>query len=695
MLMAVVLMMILTVLIIPVPTPLLDLLLALSIGLGILVLLLTVQIKRPMQLSSFPSLLLILTLFRLSMNVATTRQILLEGYAGKVIESFGEFVVGGNYFVGAVVFLILTVINFMVITKGSGRIAEVAARFTLDSMPGKQMSIDADLNSGLIDEKEAVKRRTDLYKQSDFFGAMDGASKFVRGDAVAGLIITIINIAGGFAVGMLQQGMDAGEALRKYTLLTIGDGLVSQIPALIISTAAGMLVTRSAAENSLGMEVGKQLFVRSKPMMITGGILSVLALLPGLPFLPFVMLGCGIGAVGYAMRDFNPDSEKTTGAGPEESGTVKALGAGKKGALPVAGQPKAIPGVSLIDLEIGFGLVAFVDSKYGGRLIDRIGVVRGQLAEELGVVLPPVNVRDNVKLKNTEYCIRIRGIECGRGVVRPGMFLAINSGGLDPMKEFPQVREPAFGFEAYWIPEEKKEFAEAKGYTVVDCTSVITTHLAEVAKTRVSEMLTRQDVSDMIDGIKESNSSIVQDLIPGKVGVGTVHRVLQKLLDERVSVRDLPMVLESISDRADKTQNSAVLAEFVRKSLGGQICHQYLGPDGVLHAISLHPDVEAHIKAGIRREANELGSLTMDPSLARRMLEVLGSVLKKVRETGVDPVLLCSPLIRAQMRQLTSHEYASMPVISFAEVPDRMQVNMEGVVEVSGITGPGTQEAAA
>lgn len=693
--MALVLMMILAVLVIPVPTPLLDLMLSLSIGLGVLILMLTVQIREPLQLSSFPSLLLLMTLFRLSLNVATTRQILLEGYAGRVIESFGDFVVGGNYFVGAVIFLILTTINFMVITKGSGRIAEVAARFTLDSMPGKQMSIDADLNSGLIDEKEAVRRRTELSRSADFFGAMDGASKFVRGDAVAGLIITLINIAGGFAVGILQKGMVASEALRSYTLLTIGDGLVSQIPALIISTAAGMLVTRSASENSLGMEVGKQLFVKAKPMMITGGILAAMSLVPGLPFLPFMILGASIGATGYVIKT-KLDAEEKEESKPALGGPgQKALEGKGKAALPVAGKPKSIPGVSLIDLEIGFGLVPFVDSKQGGRLIERVGVVRSQIAEELGIVLPAVNVRDNIKLKNTEYCIRVRGIECARGVVRPGMLLAINSGGLEGFKDIPPVKEPAFGFEAYWIPEEKKEFAEAKGYTVVDCTSVITTHLAETAKNNTAELLTRQDVSDMIDGIKESHPATVQELIPNKISIGGVHRVLQRLLDERVSVRDLPLILENISDHVEKTQDPVILGEFARKALGAQICHQYLGPDGVMHAIGLHPDVESSVKRSIRRENSEIGSLVMEPSLARRMLDQIGKVLRKVRDTGVEPILLCSPLIRVQLKQLMAHDYSATPVVSFAEIPDRVSVNMEGIVEVPEMSIPAAQEALA
>jgi len=671
------LMLILAVIIVPVPTPLLDLMLVLSIGLGVLVLVLTTQIRDSLHLSSFPSLLLILTLFRLSLNVATTRQILLRAFAGNVIQAFGDFVVGGNYVVGIVVFLILVIINFMVITKGSGRIAEVAARFTLDAMPGKQMSIDADLNSGIIDERQAIERREQIARESEFYGAMDGASKFVRGDAVAGLIITAINIVGGFCIGMLQQDMSAGEALRTYTILTVGDGLVAQVPALVISTAAGMLVTRAAADSPLGSEIGKQLFLKSRPLLITGGILGSMAFVPGLPFVPFLALGGALAGVGAAARKAEgAESEEDTS---QEGEGARAVGEGPARSLPAAGM-KQLPGLSQMDLEIGFGLVPLVDRKQGGKLIDRIGMVRGQIAEELGFVLPPVNVRDNMELKNNGYRIKVRGLAAGSGAVRPDSLLAISPDGEVHLEGYPKVREPAFGFEAHWIPEEKRELAESEGLTVVDCASVITTHLAEVAKARAAEVMTRQDVSDMIEELKESHSSVIQELIPNKVSVGVIHRVLQGLLRERVPIRDLPLILETVADQVDRTQDVDLFVEFCRRALGGHICRPHLDPNGALPAVGCHPDAETVLRESIQREGSELGTIVLEPSLAREMLDSIGEAVAGARKKGFEPVLLCSPLIRHQLRQLIAHDLPDVTVVSFAEVPDSAKVDMVGMV---------------
>ncbi len=685
--MAVVLVAIVGMLIIPLSPFMIDVLLVVSIGISLLILVITTQLEEPLQLSSFPSLLLMVTLFRMALNVATTRQILLSGFGGNIIQAFGDYVVGGNYIVGCVVFLILVVINFMVITKGSGRIAEVAARFTLDAMPGKQMSIDADLNSGLIDEKTAIERRKKLSRESDFFGAMDGASKFVRGDAVAGIIITLINVIGGFAVGMLQRGMSAGDALSHYTLLTIGDGLVTQIPALIISTSAGMIVTRAASDRTLGMEVGSQLFMRAKPMMITGCLLGSTALLPGMPFVPFMLLGAVVGATGYGVMKSGLETKVK-----DQATQQKVVGAGKEGGKQglLTGGEKKIPGISLVDLEIGFGLVQFVDNREGGKLIDRIAMVRGQLAEELGMILPPVNVRDNIKLKNTEYSIRIRGLEVARGFVRPGQWLAINPGNAPAMEGLLPVKEPAFGFDAYWLPSEKKDFAEGKGYTVVDCTSVITTHLAEMAKRAAADILTRQDVSNMIDQVKETAPSVVQELVPAKFPVGGIHRVLQRLLAERVSIRDLPLILESISDHIARTQDPVLLSEFCRKALGGHICLSYVGADGTMAGLSVHPNLETLVKKSVRREGNDAGMLIMDPSLAKAIVDIIKTTVQSARSQGLEPAILCSPIIRVHLRHLIEHELSSTPVISFAEVPDAVSVNMIGFVQA-----PAIQEAKA
>ncbi len=686
------LMLVLGVLMIPIPAPLLDILLVLSIGSSILVLIFIIELSDPLEFSSFPSVLLLLTLFRLSLNVATTRQILLNAFGGTVIQAFGDFVIGGNYVVGIVIFCILMVINFMVITKGSGRIAEVSARFTLDAMPGKQMSIDADLNQGLINEQEALARRKKLTKEADFYGAMDGASKFVRGDAVAGLIITLINISAGFAIGMLQKDMTAGEALARYTILTVGDGLVASIPSLIISTAAGILVTRAAADEDLGTEVAQQLFVRPKQLLITGGILSLIALVPGLPFLPFIVLGGSVGGLGWSIARrkgaASPEADEKKGLAAGPGGEARALDDKKKPeALPSsAAGLKNVLAVSPMDLEIGFGLVPLVDRNQGGKLIDRIGMVRTQIAEELGMVLPPVNVRDNVNLKNTEYCIRIRGLEVARGSVRPGSLLAIDPSNEMKLDGYMPVREPAFGFQAYWIPESKRDLVESKGLTVVDCSSVITTHLAAVVKRFAADILTRQDVNDLIEQIKQTHSAVVQELIPNKMTVGNIHRVLQGLLREKVSIRDLAIILETLADNAGRTQDAGLLIELCRRALGGHICREYLMGDGVLKAMGLHPNLETLIRKATHKE----GGVALSPAMAHEMLESLRSALEGARRRGVEPVLLCSPSIRPQIRQMTQHDFRDTAVISFAEVPDSVQVDM-----VSMIPAPQGSEAEA
>jgi flagellar biosynthesis protein FlhA len=684
-LMGVSLFIILSILIVPVPTPILDLLLVLSIGSAVLVLILTTQIQDALQMSSFPSLLLILTLFRLALNVATTRQILLQGFGGHVVQSFGEFVVGGNYVVGVVIFLVLVTINFMVITKGAGRIAEVAARFTLDAMPGKQMSIDADLNAGLITEKEALTRRERLSQEAEFYGAMDGASKFVRGDAIAGIIITAVNIVGGFAVGVMQQGMSAGQALATFTILTVGDGLVSQIPALVISTAAGMLVTRISTNASIGADVGGQLFLRPRPLLMTGGILGLIALVPGLPFLPFALLGAAIGGTGLLVS-----KNKGKEAEPAEKEALPAArGRGKQvagkesaGALP-PGEAKLVPEVSPLDLDIGFGLVPLVDQKRGGKLIDRIGQVRAQIAEELGFLLPPVNVRDDMSLKNNQYAIKVRGVRMADGHVRPGSLLAINPGGAEPMEGVPPVREPAFGFEAYWISEGLKDAAEAKGMTAVDCTSVITTHLAEQSKIHAWRMLTRQNVSAMIDRVKETQASVVEELIPAKMSIGGVHRVLAGLLKERAPIRDLGLILETLADNAHRTQDTAVLVELCRRALGSQITQQRIAADGALPAIGLQPQVESTLTSSIRADAGTLGMLTLEPTLARRVVDGLIEAVKMARDEGVEPVLLCAPGLRPHLRELISHDLPAVSVLSFLEVPDAVNVKVVGMAALA------------
>ena len=687
------LMVVLAVLFFPVPPMMLDLLLSVIIALAVLVMVYAMSITSPLELSAFPSILLLLTLFRLAMNVATTRQILLLGYAGKLIEAFGEFVVGGNYIVGVVIFLILVIINFKVITKGSGRIAEVTARFTLDAMPGKQMSIDADLNQGLIDEKEAVRRRENLRKEADFYGAMDGASKFVQGDAVAGLIITAINIGAGFAIGMTMREMTATESLARYTILTIGDGLVSQIPGLIISTAAGVIVTRAASDDGLGTQLAKQLLVKPKQMMITGGILAAIALVPGLPALPFLALSAAVGGVGYAMRNKTPGEAAAALGGAKARGALKGKGAaggkeeeaGKEGAkpsLPPGSDYSSVTSVSPMDLEIGFGLIPLVDRQQGGRRIERISNVRMQIAEELGIMLPPVNVRDNVELRNTEYLIKIRGLDMARDFVHPGSLMAIDPSGELKMEGFRSAKEPAFGFSAYWIPEGKRELAESRGFTVVDCASVVTTHLASVVKRHAADILTRQDVSNMIDQVKQHNPAVVQELIPAKMNIGSIHRVLQGLLRERVSIRDMVIILETLADHSGKTQETALLAELCRRALGGHIARTYLMPDGRLKAIGLHPRLEEMIRQQSRKDSVAFGPLVMDPSVAQQVLGKVKERIEEAKNSGMEPVLVCSPSIRPQVRQLIQHDFPDTAVISFAEIPDQTPVDMLNLIPV-------------
>jgi flagellar biosynthesis protein FlhA len=470
-------------------------------------------------------------------------------------------------------------------------------------------------------------------------------------------------------------------------LLTIGDGLVSQIPALVISTGAAMLVTRAASNDTLGTEVGRQVFLRARPMMMTGGILAALALVPGLPFLPFLLLGGAMGGVGLLVQSRHLEEKAEA---QEKAGLALAAAGGggrAKGALPASEKEKAkkIPPMSAVDLEIGFGLVPLVDAKQGGKLIERIGLVRGQLAEELGFVLPPVNVRDNMRLKNTEYCIRIRGVETVRGTVRPGFWMAICPPGGAKLEGFATVKEPAFGFDACWIPEDKKEQAETRGLTVVDCASVVTTHLAEIAKRHAADIVSRQDVSDMIDQLKESHPSVVQELIPNKFPIGGVHRVLQRLLRERVSVRDLSLVMECITDHVARTQDPGLLAEFCRKELGPHICLNYQAADGTLSALGLHPDAEALIKKSTRREANELGMLIMEPVQARALLDSLRTSLETARKNGHEPLVLCSPLVRPQFRYLIEHDFSGTAVLSFAEVPDSVSVNMVGMIQAPAV----------
>jgi flagellar biosynthesis protein FlhA len=682
-----VLLLVLAVMFIPIPTVMLDMLLVINIAVSILMMVYIISIKDPLEFSSFPTVLLMVTLMRLSVNVSSTRQILINAFAGDVIEAFGDFVVGGNYLVGLVIFAIIVVINFKVITKGSGRIAEVAARFTLDSLPGKQMSIDADLNQGIISEKEAILRREKLVKESDFYGAMDGASKFVSGDAIAGLIIIALNILAGFAVGMTQKGMGAGEALSRYTILTIGDGLVSQIPALVISTAAGVLVTRATSDGDLGSEVKGQLFCRPRPMMLTGGMLAAAALVPGLPFFPFMLVGGVSAGMGFALlkkqdrAKARPLADSKAPAGQLDDGKTGKAGAAAppQPIEPTAKAFKDILSVAPMELKIGFGLVSLVDRTQGGHLIDRIGNVRQQVAEEMGVIIPPVNVQDDMALSSNAYRVLVRGLEVARYTVIPGSLLAIDPSGETELEGFQKTEDPSFGFTAYWVPETRRSVAEARGLTLVDPASVITTHLATLVRAHASELLGRQDVSDLIDQMKDSHKAVVEELIPNKLEIGSVHRVLQELLKEQVSIRDLPIILETLADSATQTKDIGLLTELSRNALGGTITQPYLNPEGSLKAIGLHPDLEQLLK----ESGSSIGSTTtlrMDPELARKVLDNMVLAVSTAREAGIEPVLIASPAVRRFAKQLAQCEMKNLPVLSLGEVPEWADVDIINMI---------------
>ncbi len=663
---------VLAVMLIPLPPWLLDLLLTFNLTFSILVLLVSLFILRPLEFSVFPSLLLIATLFRLSLNVASTRLILLHGdegptAAGRVIGAFGHFVVGGSYVVGAVVFLILVVVQFVVITKGAGRIAEVAARFILDAMPGKQMSIDADLNAGLIDEAEARARRREIAQEADFYGAMDGASKFIRGDAVAGILITLINIVGGLIIGIVQQGLEPMEALQTYTLLTIGDGLVTQIPALVISTAAGIVVTRAASDSDFGRAFAGQLLSSPRAMAITAALLLLLGLIPGLPHLPFFLLATVTGSVALSGYKAHPVS------------------LGKEREEAAAARPERVEQVLPVDpleLEVGYGLIPLVDEKQGGDLLERIRRIRRQFAADLGFVVPPVRIRDNLRLPAEGYAIKVRGVEVGSGVIRMGHFLAMDPGTASGPVEGMETREPAFGLPARWIPADQKERAQVLGWTVVDPPSVIATHLSEVIRQHARELLSRQAVQTLLDTLKTTHPAVVEGVVPNLLPLGTVHRVLQNLLSEGVSIRDLPTILEALADAASITKDPGLLTEQVRQALGKAICRTHLPPDGVLKVLTFSPRTETLIleALGSREEGVPFA---LEPRLAQRLIQAIAQVLERLKPQGTLPVLLCSPSIRRHVRSLLEQSLPHLPVLSYAEIAPQVSIRSVGMVEVT------------
>ncbi len=664
--------------ILPVGPFLLDGFLSISIALSLLILLVILYVKEPHDFTGFPTLLLFITLFRLALNIASTRLILIDGYAGHIIEAFGNFVVRGNYVVGLVIFLILVVINFIVITKGAGRIAEVAARFTLDAMPGKQMAIDADLNAGVINESEARGRRLKVEQEADFYGAMDGASKFVRGDAIAAVLITLINIIGGFAIGIMQKGMSVPDALQRFTLLSIGDGLVSQIPALITSTAAGILVTRAATKESLGIELSRQLLLFPRAMTILTVMLLVFAAVPGLPLFPFLALAGITGFLARSLRD-----EKAVAA--LMAGPAKAEGAAGKGDSP-PGQAKpdsanqgagdkieTLLNIDTLQIELGYGLVGLADRSKGGDLLDRVTGVRKTFAQEMGVIIPPIRLRDNLQLEPNQYRFLLKGQPIAAGELLAGHWLAMNATNSKiQLKGVPTV-EPVFKLPATWVTDVERKNAEISGYTVVDAASVLVTHLSETAKRHCHEILTRQDVQALLDNLKQTHSTVVSELIPALLTVGQVQRILQNLLAEGVSIRNLATILEKVSDAAAATKNPDELAEYARRALGPQITKGFQDENGKLKVITLDPRLEQQLLQGVRQTPSEI-TMYVDPKLARHVMESLSQRVQKMLADGLPPLVLTAPHLRLPFRRFFETTFSDLSVLSFPEIPPRIEI---------------------
>lgn len=666
------------VMLIPLPTAMLDVLLAANLAFAAVIMVTTMFVTSPLEFSVFPSLLLATTLFRLVLNCATTRLILTAGdrggdpllAAGHIIKAFGDFVAGGSLAVGVIIFLILIVIQFVVITKGASRISEVAARFTLDGMPGKQMAIDADLNAGLINEGEARRRREIITHEADFYGAMDGASKFVRGDAIAGVIITLVNVIGGLAVGMLQYDWTLGQCLHIFTKLTIGDGLVTQMPAFIISISSALIVTRSTSKSNMGEELISQLTDKPRAMIVAAALLGMLALTP-LPKIPLMVLaGCCLGIARIVSQSrkreskANVDAQKATASAAPKSEKIESL-------LPV----------DRLELEVGYALIRLVDAKQGGDLLQRISMIRRQVALELGIIVPSVRIRDNVRLEPNEYSIKIKGIEVARGKAYPDQFLAMDSGATTGKLGGETTREPAFGLPAVWIPAGRKEQAEMMNYTVVDASSVLATHLTEVIKTYAAELLTRQELNTLLDTVKEKSSAVVEEVMAGQLKAGDIQKVLQALLQERVPIRDLETILETLADWGRRTQDLEVLTEYVRNTLARNICAQYRDEEGKLRCVTLDPALEDLVNRHVER--TERGSfLTLPPGLAQRMVKAVTDQLQYVLQVGGHPVVLCSPQIRLQLRQLLATQIPNVAVLGYNEIVKGIHIESLGMVSI-------------
>jgi len=678
-------------LILPLPAFLLDALLAVSIGLSLLILLLITYVKEPAEFSVFPTLLLGITLFRLALNITSTRLILVHGYAGHIIDSFGKFVVQGNYVVGTVVFAILVIINFVVITKGAGRIAEVAARFTLDALPGKQMAIDAELNAGIIDEAKAMERRKKLQKETDFYGSMDGANKFVRGDAIAGILITFINIIGGFAIGVLQMDLSFADAAKKFTLLSIGDGLVSQIPALLVSVAAGILVTRAAENETLGVQVTQQLTRYPRALAIASVMLGVFGLLPGMPLVPFVGLA-GLGGY-FAMKlqkqVASEEAEAKLAAASGKGGKAGAKGAagpgeagGKAGGTPARTSEEEMARAIDLDvfaIEIGYGLLPLADEKKGGDLLQRITGLRRSVSHEKGVMVPPISVRDNLELDANDYRFLLRGKPIARGQVMPGRWLAMNVNGSTVRLKGVPTHEPVFGLEASWISQDEKTTAEVNGFTVVDPASVLITHLSETLKSNIWLILGRQDVQQLVDHVKEKHPALITELIPDLATLGLIQRVLQNLLRESINILNLPVILEGIADYAPVTKNADELSELVRRRLGLYFVSEFEAEPGKVKALTLDPRLEQWLSGRVQRTPTETG-LALDPGTAQHLLEELNRRTAEMTQQGLPPVLVVGAETRLAIKRFFESSLPRLAVLSFQELPAATEVENVGLI---------------
>ncbi len=668
---------ILLILLLPVPTPVLDICIALNITVSFIILFCSLYMNRPLDFSSFPAILLVTTMFRLGMNVASTRLILLNGEkglsaAGTVIQAFGQFVVGGNYAVGIVIFIAISIVNLKVITKGSGRIAEVAARFTLDAMPGKQMAIDSDLNTGIINESEAKTRRKDLARESEFYGAMDGAAKFVSGDAVAGLMLVAINIGGGLFIGMVQKDMQWTEAASLYTLLTIGDGLVSQIPSIIISLASGLIVARTASGEDLNTEVIGQLSRTSKPLFLTSAVCLGLAILPGLPFMPFILLSLFSGSIAFMKRKTSRE---------EKDKLIKAAKESTEPVGPKPGSTEEVTGLlslDVLELEVGYELVSMVE---GGELVERIRSLRRQFALDYGFIVPPIHIRDNVRINSGEYRMLLRGACIGKGELMSHHLLAMDPGNVTAPLNGIATKEPAFGLDAIWLPDSEKERAQFSGYTVVEHSTIIATHITELIKNNMAELLGRQEVQHLVDNLATKYPKVVEELIPSVLTIGQVEQVLSHLLKEQVSIRDLRTILETLADTAPQTKNTEKLAEQVRKKLSRSITEKFLTKEGTLPLVSLTPVLEKSLSETLQ-QTDEGSYLALDPGLAQKLITKISSTSEKFAELGYTPLLLTPSYIRAGVSNFVERFIPGVSVISHQEIAPNTRVQSLGVISV-------------